>query len=102
MAPFAGLTKSSHAFETPSANYAKALLKIQLLLLSPLLSLVGLTDQREGAPMCFINGFKTQGDPGHKVMSMDTSLTCLVNIFTLKGHMHGECVLRFLLGALNQ
>lgn len=39
---------------------------------------------------------------GHKVVSMETSLTCLLNIFTLKGHTHGKCVLRFLLGALNQ
>lgn len=99
MASLAGLTKSSHSFETPSTNYAKALLKIQLLFLSPLLSLVGLTDQREGAPMCFINGFKTQGAPGHKVVSMGMSLTCLLTIFTLKGHMHGKCVLGFLLGA---
>lgn len=99
MAPLAGLTKSSHSFEMASRNYAKAFLKIQLLFLSPLLSLVGLTDQREGAPMCFINGFKTQGDPGHKVVSVGTSLTCFVNIFTLKGHTHGNCVSRFLLGA---
>lgn len=98
MAPLAGLTKSSHSFETPSTNYAKAFLKIQLFLF-PLSSLVGLTDQREGAPMCFINGFKTQGDPGHKVVSVGTSLTCFVNIFTLKGHTHGNCVSRFLLGA---